>query len=57
MNENDWKNMRSELFDEWIDGLNNLDSNDREVYFNLLKAKFCMHCGSDDTGCQCWNDE
>ena len=18
---------------------------------------FCRHCGSSDTGCQCWNDE
>lgn len=20
-------------------------------------AEFCVHCGSDDNGCQCWNDE
>lgn len=22
-----------------------------------LFQKFCLHCGSQDSGCQCWNDE
>ena len=23
----------------------------------LVFSHFCCHCGSTDTGCQCWNDE
>lgn len=34
-----------------------LPPEERERAANALKAFFCVHCGSDDTDCQCWNDE
>jgi hypothetical protein len=29
----------------------------RAATFEALRARFCLHCGSDDPGCPCWNDE
>jgi hypothetical protein len=30
---------------------------DRERTVSACNAFFCVHCGGDDPGCQCWNDE
>lgn len=30
---------------------------ERETAVSALKAFFCIHCGSETIGCQCWNDE
>lgn len=43
-----------------IDGIKaiaSLPMDDRERAADALKAFFCVHCGSPDTDCQCWNDE
>ena len=35
-----------------------LSDKDREELFeNVLPSLFCMHCGSKNPHCQCWNDE
>ena len=39
--------------DTIVNIIKNLSEDDRMKIFN----KFCKHCGSDDPGCQCWNDE
>ena len=41
-----------------VEIMKQLPSADREALFeNILPRHFCMHCGSLDTNCQCWNDE
>lgn len=47
----DWLLVR--LKKQIIADLDVLSQDDRVYVF----SHFCCHCGSRDTGCQCWNDE
>lgn len=37
--------------------LGDFSAEQREMFFSQLRSRFCIHCGSPDPGCQCWNDE
>lgn len=34
-----------------------LVDNDREILFDAIKEKYCIHCGKEDPACQCWADD
>lgn len=41
------------FFDAAKDFLERLSDQERIELF----GDYCKHCGSEDSGCQCWNDE
>ncbi len=40
-----------------LDYIKKLPIDERDSFFDYLKDNYCLHCGSNDTTCQCWNDE
>lgn len=34
-----------------------LSHGERGIFLDAFRAKYCLDCGSDDPGCQCWNDD
>lgn len=48
---------RERLFDEFIQTLNRMSPEERAAFVYKYRNSFCIHCGSNDPHCQCWNDE
>jgi NAD-dependent dihydropyrimidine dehydrogenase PreA subunit len=40
-----------------IDYIETLSIEERKELFYLIRANFCIECGSNIPRCQCWNDE
>jgi hypothetical protein len=38
----------------WLETLN---WEQRNEFFEHLRERYCLECGSDDPGCRCWDDD
>jgi hypothetical protein len=49
------------FFDRNVEGvrivLPSLSDSERLEVFEQISAGYCKHCGCNNPGCQCWNDE
>jgi hypothetical protein len=48
--------MRNEYHDKEVAAMAILSAMSPEGRMDVFR-NFCMHCGSDDAGCRCWDDE
>jgi hypothetical protein len=40
-----------------FDYLFNRSEEDRKKFISAYTDRYCIHCGSSNPNCQCWNDE
>jgi len=40
-----------------LDYQKELSDDERKEFWSTLKEEYCVHCGGEGRGCQCWNDE
>lgn len=53
MNQREWEPIRTDLFDEWADGVAHVTVEDRVAYFDYLRTLFCLACGQNKPACTC----
>lgn len=47
----------AELCNEVVKTLQTMKQDDREEFFDALRRRFCLECGSDRLPCNCLRDE
>ena len=53
----EWDTYWEQVNDIFFQALDQILDIDREMFIQSYKEKYCIHCGSKNSNCKCWNDE